>query len=363
MRFRTHALPALAALAFAFHFASAAPANALTAEEVLNYKGADRDKVLYEGAKKEGQVVFYSGMIPNQTLRPLAESFQKKYAGVKLNFWRADSEEIVIKMTAEQRAGNMVGDVLEGTGVGELAVEAGLVQPFTSPVLNEYPDQYHDPRHLWAPTRLSYFGTAYNTKQVSGDKIPRNLDALLEPAWQSKMAWSFAPATGAGLFLTTIRLTLGEEKAAAYFQKLSKQKIANLAETSRTVVDRVYAGEYAIGLAIYAHHPLISKGKGAPVDTVLMEPVASAAGVMLVAKNLPHPNAAMLLVDFILSKDGQEIMAKSEYFPARPDVPALPQLAPIVPKNAGMKELFINPEKLQKYADSSAKILADVFRQ
>ena len=213
MRFRTHALPALAALAFAFHFASAAPANALTAEEVLNYKGADRDKVLYEGAKKEGQVVFYSGMIPNQTLRPLAESFQKKYAGVKLNFWRADSEEIVIKMTAEQRAGNMVGDVLEGTGVGELAVEAGLVQPFTSPVLNEYPDQYHDPRHLWAPTRLSYFGTAYNTKQVSGDKIPRNLDALLEPAWQSKMAWSFAPATGAGLFLTTIRLTLGEEKA------------------------------------------------------------------------------------------------------------------------------------------------------
>ena len=339
-----------------------ASAQALTAQETLNYQGADRAAVLYEGAKKEGQVVFYSGMIPNQTLRPLAESFQKRYPGVKLNFWRADSEEIVVKMVAEQRANNMVGDVLEGTGVGELAVSAGLVQPFLTPALADYPDQYRDPRHLWAPTRLSYFGTAYNTKLVPADKVPKSLDALLDPQWQGKMAWSFGPATGAGLWITSIRLMLGEEKAAAYFQKLSKQKIANLAETARTVVDRVFAGEYAIGLAIYAHHPLISKGKGAPVDTVLMDPVSSAAGVMLVAKNLPHPNAAMLLVDFILSKEGQEIMAKSEYFPARPDVPALPQLAPIVPTNAGFKELFVNPETLQKNAESSAKILNDVFR-
>jgi ABC-type Fe3+ transport system substrate-binding protein len=281
---------------------------------------------------------------------------------VKLIFWRADSEEIVVKMVAEQRAGNMVGDVIEGTGVGELAVAANLVQPFKTPLLAEYPEQYRDPRRLWAPTRLSYFGTAYNTKLVPADKAPRSFDALLDPQWKGRMAWSFGPATGAGLFITTLRLTMGEEKANAYFAKLGQQKIANLAETARTVVDRTMAGEYAIGLAIYAHHPLISKGKGAPIDSVLIDPVASAAGVMLMAKNLPHPNAAMLLVDFILSKEGQEIMAKAEYFPARPDVPALPQLAPIVPKNAGFKEIFIDPETLQKNAESSAKILADVFR-
>ena len=83
---------------------------------------------------------------------------------------------------------------------------------------------------------------------------------------------------------------------------------------------------------------------------------------MLVAKNVPHPHAAMLLVDFILSKDGQDIMAKSQYFPARPDVPALPELAPIVPSAVGFKDLFVTPEDLQNYADSSAKILNDYFR-
>ncbi len=343
-------------------FALPLSAQALTQAEILNYTGPDRDKVLLEGARKEGQVVFYSGMIPNQTLRPLAEAFQKKYPGVKLNYWRADSEEIVTKMQAELRANNMVGDVLEGTGVGELAVSAGLVQPFTTPAINEYPEQFRDPRKFWAPTRLSYFGIAYNTKLVPPNKIPKSYDDLLSPEWTGKMAWSFGPATGAGLMITTIRKVMGEDKARAYFEKLGKQKIANLAETARTVVDRTIAGEYALGLAIYAHHPLISKAKGAPVDTVLFDPVASAAGVMLVAKNIPHPHAAMLLVDFILSKDGQDIMAKSQYFPSRPDVPALPELAPIVPSAKGMKDMFITPEDLQNYADSSQKILNDYFR-
>jgi ABC-type Fe3+ transport system substrate-binding protein len=342
---------------------AASPAFALTQQEILNYKGADRDKMLLEGARKEGEVVFYSGMIVNQALRPIAEAFGKKYPGVKLTFWRADSDAIVTKLSAEQHAGNMVGDVMEGTGIGELAVEAKLAQPFQTPLLDEYDEQYRDPRHLWAPTRLSYFGIAYNTRQVKSEQAPHAYEDLLDPRWKGKMAWSFGPATGAGLFITTVRLTMGEDKAMAYFKKLAQQNIANLSETARAVVDKVVAGEYALGVSIYAHHPLISKAKGAPVDTALIPPVASAAGTMLISANAPHPHAAMLLVDFILSKEGQGILAKSQYFPARSDVPALPELEPIVPKNKGLKQLFIDPEKLQKYDESSENILKEVFRR
>ena len=63
---------------------------------------------------------------------------------------------------------------------------------------------------------------------------------------------------------------------------------------------------------------------------------------MGILKGAPHPYAAMLLVDFILSKEGQQILAKAEYFPARPDVPPLPLLAPVVPQNAGVHENFIS---------------------
>ena len=97
---------------------------------------------------------------------------------------------------------------------------------------------------------------------------------------------------------------------------------------ARTLVDRVIAGEYPIALNIYAHHPLISAGKGAPVNAQLMNPVPSVAGVAAVIKGTRHPHAAMLLLDFILSKEGQKIMASAEYFPAHPDVPSaeLPRL-------------------------------------
>ncbi len=343
--------------------ASASAAQALTTEEVLMYTGADRQKVLEDGARKEGQVVFYSGVIVNQALRPIAEGFMKKYPFIKMTFWRADTEELLAKTTAEVRAGNIVGDVLEATGLGEVSINAGLVQPFKSPVVNEYPERYRDPRNLWVVTRLSYFGTSYNTKLVPPDQVPKTYEDLLDPKWKGKMAWRIGTSTGTPLFFTNLRKAWGEEKAMAYFQKLKEQKIVNFGSGSaRTLVDRVMASEYPIGLQIFAHHPLISKAKGAPVDTVLMAPVGSVAAPMQVTKGTTRPHAAMLLVDYIISKEGQEILAKAEYFPAHPGVQALPSLNPIVPAVAGVPENFITPEEFDRYAESSEKIYQDLFR-
>src|SRR5829696_7412893 len=90
-------------------------ASAQSADDILLYKGADREQKLIEGAKKEGQVVIYAAMIVNQAMRPIAEKFGKKYPFVKLTYWRADSEDIVQKASAEVRANNIVADVIEGT--------------------------------------------------------------------------------------------------------------------------------------------------------------------------------------------------------------------------------------------------------
>ena len=362
-----HKKRALAGLSF-FAVASAGllqphSALALTDAEILNYSGPDREQVLLDGAKKEGEVVLYSGIIVNQALRPIADAFSKKYPFLKLTYVRADSEEIVPKLQAEEHAGKVIADLVEATGAGEEAIGAGLVQPFTSPVLKEYPEKYHDPRNLWMPTRLSYFGIAYNTKLVPKDTLPKTYEELLDPKWRGKIVWPVGATSSANLFLTNLRIAWGEDKAMDYFKKLAQQKLINFGSgTARTLVDRVLAGEYPMALAIYAHHPLISKAKGAPVDTLLLDPVASAAGGMVVPKNLRHPYATMLLVDFLLSKEGQGILAKAEYFPARPDVPALPTLAPIVPQNAGMTENYISPQTLYKDAPGSDKILQDVFR-
>src|SRR5262245_63954301 len=92
------------------------PAHALTPEEIVNYRGSDRQQVLVEGARKEGQVVLYSALIVNQMLRPLAAGFMKKYPFIKMTYYRADSEELLAKLSAETRANNVVADIFEGSG-------------------------------------------------------------------------------------------------------------------------------------------------------------------------------------------------------------------------------------------------------
>jgi iron(III) transport system substrate-binding protein len=338
-------------------------AGSASAQDIFKYNGPDREQKLIEGAKKEGQVVFYSAMIVNQALRPLTAKFGKKYPFIKMTYWRAPSEEIAQKVSAEVRAGNVVGDVLEGTGVGELAVKAGLLVPYTTPVMKAYPALYSDSDNMWTPTRLSYYSIAYNTRLVPENKVPKSYEDLLDPQWKGKMSWRIGSASGTPLFITNLRLAWGEEKARAYFNKLKDQKIINFgAGSARTLVDRVVAGEYAIALNIFAHHPLISKAKGAPVNAKLLDPVASTAATMGVAKGAKHPHAALLLIDFILSKEGQEILRGANYFPADPAVPPAPMLTPVVPKSAGVPENFIGPEKLVKYTDSSEEIYRTLFR-
>ena len=333
------------------------------AQDILTSTAANRDQLLLEGARKEGQVVLYSAAIVNQALRPMADAFMKKYPFIKLTYWRGDTEEIVAKISAEVRAKNVVADLVEGTGVGELAVEAGLTVPFTTPATAALREIYRDPRGNWVSTRISYFGIAYHTKLVPADLAPKSYDDLLDPRWKGKLAWRIGTSSGTPLFITTIRMSRGEEEARLYFEKLSSQKIINFGSGSaRTLVDRVIAGEFPIALNIFAHHPLISKAKGAPVNTQLLDPVPSTAGTMIVPRGVRHPYAAMLLADFILSQEGQGIFAKAEYFPVRPDVPPLETLAPVVPKTAGVKELFVSSEQLNRFNEGSQKIFEEKFR-
>jgi iron(III) transport system substrate-binding protein len=352
-----------AAAFFAAALVHAGSARALTSEDILALNSPDRTQILIDGAKKEGEVVFYSSLIVEKPLRPLAEAFMKKYPFLKLSYWRGDTEGMVAKLVAEERAGRVMVDVMEGAGVGEAAIATGFVVPYRTPVLGAYPADYRDPRGLWTPTRLSYFALGYNTKLVAAADVPKTYDDLLDPRWKGKMAWRVDDATGSAMFLTNLRLAWGEDKAMAYFKQLAGQRLINFgAGSARTLVDRVIAGEYPIALGIFAHHPLGSKNEGAPVDMQLMPPVASTAGTLVVAKGLPHPYAAMLLVDFILSAEGQGVLAQAGFYPANPQVPPLDWMMPAVPRNAHVAENFISPEKAEEYADSSQKIFDSLFR-
>ena len=340
----------------------AAPVRAI--ENPLTYKATDRQERLIEGAKAEGEVVFYSAMIVNQALRPISEGFMKKYPFIKVNYWRSESAGIFTKLSAEMRAGKLVADVVEGTGVGESVIQAGFAQAYDTPMMAEIPARYHDPNMLWTPTRRSFFGIGYNTKTTPASDVPKSYEDLLDPRWKGRMAWHAGSASGADLFVTNLRMAWGEARAKAYLDHLAEQNIISLSGASaRGLVDRVIAGELGLSLNIFAHHPLISAAKGAPVSSILLDPVASTIGTMIVPKGVRHPHAAMLLVDYILSKEGQQILSEAGYFPSRTDVATRADLAPITDALTRVSEQFVSPESLNKYTASSEEMIQAVMKK
>jgi ABC-type Fe3+ transport system substrate-binding protein len=353
---------ALISLAVVLGIAGANQAQALTQEEIGMLSGPDRQKILEDGARKEGKVTIYSGMIVNQALRPMTQAFMKKYPFIKAEYWRGDSNKITQKLLAEARAKSMVADVGESTSLSEPLIKAGVVLPFKSPSVKSFPKEYIDPNNMWGATRLSYFGGAYNTKTVSAAEAPKTYEALLDPKWKGKLAWRDNSDSGSALFVTNIMMTMGDQKGEDYLKKLAKQGVVNFTGSARTLVNRVIEGEYPVALNIFLHHPVISAQKGAPVAAQPMEPVPSLNGTVLFIKGAPHPYAAMLLIDYMLSKDGQQTLAKADYFPANPDVDINPILKPIVPSKAGLKENFITPEKVFELNDKSEELLKKYFR-
>jgi len=336
--------------------------SALAAPNVGLYTRDDRAKLLEAGARREGRVSFYSGMIENQALRPIADAFRKKYPFIAVDYWRGDSRALVQKALTEKRARRVNGDVLESTGGAEALIRAGAVVPFRSPAMADYPAKYLDPQLFWAASRLDYFGLAYNTRQVRAAEAPRTYDDLLNPKWRGAIAWRADSEVGAPLFIAGILRFMGKERGTAWLKKLAAQQIVNYAGSARALVDRVGAGEYKLAVEIYAHHPLISKAKGAPLDTVMLSPVPSAVSTIQLAKDAPHPNAAMLLIDFVLSREGQEVLRAAEYFSADPKIENSPMLRPIVPGLNGLQEIVFTPALMFDTRDEANAVFNQYFR-
>src|SRR5205823_6560915 len=147
----------------------------------------------------------------------------------------------------------------------------------------------------------------------------------------------------------------------AYVSKLAAQAITPLAVSNRQVVDQVILGEYWIGIGISAHHPIISASRGAPSATVLLDPVPSLIDTIQVLKGTRHPHAAMLFIDFILSAEAQRMIQAAEYFPSNRKVEPLPRLTSIVPKNAGLSELLLSTEQLERLTPRSVELYKRYF--
>jgi iron(III) transport system substrate-binding protein len=323
---------------------SNAVAWAATVEDVALMKSPNREKILIEGAKKEGKVSFYTGLIVDQVVRPVKDAFEKEYPFLQVEFFRANSERLAQRMLAEYQAKRYEVDIVSGSAAATMLQRAGLMQRFYSPPIAEYPAELKDPKGFWGSTNVYFMTLGYNTRLVKPSELPKTYEDLLNPRWRGQTMWSTSRGSGAPQFIGNILISMGQEAGKAYLQKLKPQNIAKSTASARQILDLVIAGEYPLAIQIFNHHAYISKVAGAPVEWQPLEPVTATNNSIGLAKNAPHPHASMLFLDFVLSRKGQRVFQAANYLPAHPDVPALQ--ADLKPGVRFKKANYLSPEIL-----------------
>jgi iron(III) transport system substrate-binding protein len=174
------------------------------------------------------------------------------------------------------------------------------------------------------------------------------------------MAWKPNDVTGAWGFIGNVLTMRGEEAGLAYLRKLAGQNPAPVGASTRAILDGVIGGEHAMVLGVSAHNTEISRKAGAPVVFLPLGSAWATLHMIGVASGAPHPRAARLFVDFVLSREGQEIFRNAGYLPARADVPPLSPA--ISPQLAGFPANVISPEALEAGLAHWSDVYAAIFR-
>lgn len=296
----------LVRFALAASLLGAAPSHAQPADPhrtLYNYKGADRDARLVERAKQEGTVSVYTSLAPTEAA-PLVEAFEKKY-GVKVQMWRGLSDAVVQRAVSEARGKRHAVDVIETNGPEmEALAREHLLSEFHSPHLADLPPAVIPKHGLWVPDRLNFFVVAYNSRKLRADDLPRTYEGFLDPKWKGRIAIEATDAEWMG----GVVKAWGEARGMAFMKKLAEMK-PDVRKGHVLLAQLIASGEVDVGLTAYHANAESFKKRGAPVDWAGVEPVIARPQGIGVSRQAPHPNAALLFVDFMLSPEAQAMLA------------------------------------------------------
>ena len=289
-------------------------------KKLTNYSGpaADYEKMLHEGAKKEGKVVWYTSL-SGKSYKTIQSNFAKKYPDVKIEVYRAGSKDISAKVLAEAKAKKYLVDGIESTpGVLQLFRERKIITPYTSPEHKRWPGEHQTKAKSggvwWVTDRESFIGLGYNTDKMPKDKAPKSFDDLLNPSLKGKIVMS-VQSTGDRMLGRMIAV-----KGMEYIEKLKKQQIKLVKISGTATRDLIIAGEFVVSPSVFRNHALVKINEGAPLGWNALDEVPTNAGGSAVFTNSPHPHAALLLTNFILT-DGQKLLQKFHYGMAWLDYP------------------------------------------
>ncbi len=248
-----------------------------TVAELALYRGADRQKLLEEGAKKEGTLTFYTTATVPTLVLPTIKAFNQKYPDVKVEYMRADTMALFTRITEEQRAGNPVFDVMD-TSAPYLYDGRKIMQPYYSPELvNLEPTAIRKEPGAkdsnWAGHWETCIIMMYNTDKISKAEAPKTYQDLLNPKWKGKMT---LPTTTTGIYWVGNILT---HQGPAFVDKMAQQDVHVQNISGAAVGDLVVTGEVPLTPATFTSNATRSLAAGAPAARLRVALEVKVAGV------------------------------------------------------------------------------------
>jgi len=274
------------------------------------------DVTLPDKAKEEGRLVAYLAMNAADAVS-LQTSFERKFPQIKVDLVRAGAPAMLQRILTEHRGGKTFADVV--LGFGFIHYELGqqkLLAKYESPERKNYVAQFVDKEGLWTNVMPIVHTIAYNPKMLQPAELPLRYTDLLLPKWKARAGMN----SNNIMFLAAMMSHFGKENGMDFLQRLAAQA-PQVRAGGTLLATLVAAGEFPIAFSINENNVENFKLKGAPIDWVrLADPLYGELVPIGVMTGAPHPNAARVFVDYVLSKDGQELLRNLGKIPARGDV-------------------------------------------
>jgi iron(III) transport system substrate-binding protein len=269
-------------------------------------RGAADD--LAKAANKEASLLLYGGAtLQHMTL--LIQNFNRVHPGIKVEYLRKSSASLFELIVRELRAKTYNADAYVPITIDQAMylAERKLLTRHLSPERAAIPEPLKDRDGYWTTLYQTGHVFAYNTRLVNTAEAPRSYDDLLHPRWKGKIMMD----EGEEFWYASVLEILGKEKGENFMRRLAEQQ--PVFQGSKTLMMQLLcAGEVALAFPVNFNQANDAKNRRCPSDWVVIEPQTQRPPfVIAMAQNAPHPAAARLFIDYLLSKEPQKFMQEN----------------------------------------------------
>lgn len=269
-----------------------------------------KEQQLIEAAKKEGEVVWWSSFQTEP--EKVIKAFQDKYPSIKLKYWDARSQDIMVKLVEEAKVGKLTPDVVALTENDIVEnVRNGVTQEYEWPNTKGW--SYQPNNNYYRVLEANFRPVLYNTDLVSPGEVPKSWEDLKDPKWARK---AFVTSTALEAPLALARMwgeagKLNWERSESFWTDFVTKNRPMVVSGYSGAAERVAAGELPLFVYATSSSSQMLKDRGAPLEFAPISPQVAVPFGLFVVKGSPHPNAAKVFADFLTSPDGLAIKANA----------------------------------------------------